>query len=365
MSLWKNLIAAAALGTIATAASAQTTLTQVWKVQADDPASPYLLSTGDGTRGMFLNTNTLSGGSLLVASRTGGNFVRRLDPATGALKTPATIPNTNYIATGSTFVINKVLAADDGTIYALSLGVNSAGQRFRIYRHADEFSEASVPVDIATDSSGTNARLGDDADIISSGTTTKILVAGSTNKGMYVFTTTDSGLTFTSISLTGSPAFPTTTPNIAWDPTIPNRFYYRDASVNFSGAYDISTTNTGVAYGSTGPNNSLPPGTPVNTFGAYSPFDIGMFNNVKSVVLAIGASTGGQVNKPILVDQLSDLTTNYVGMGSEFSGGAMSNGNAAGDVYLDSTNNVFYVLYTNNSVTKYGLPSEVSDWNMY
>lgn len=358
----KNLIAAIALGAIATAASAQTTLTQVWKVQAG--SVDYLTSTSNNTRGMFLNKNVPSGGSLLVASRDVSNSVRRLDPLTGALKSPATIPNSSYITTGTTFVINKVLAADDGVIYVLGLGTNSSGQHFRIYRHENELSEASVPVDIPTDATGTNARLGDDADIISSGTTTKILVAGSTNRGMYVFTTTDAGLSFTSVSLTGNPAFPTTTPNIAWDPLIENRFYYRDASVNISEAYDISTTSP-VATGATGPGNSLQPATPANVYGAYSPFDIGLFNNVKSIILAIGASSATQVNKPILVAQLSDLTTNYVGMGSEYSGGAAANANAAGEVYLDSANNEFYVLYTNNSVTKYALPSEVSNWSMY
>ncbi len=363
MAPLKHLLSAVIIAGLLPAAVAQTSqpLSLVWKVQADDPQSTYILSTGDAARGMFLNQNPGTGGSLLVASRHNDTFVRRLDPATGALKDPAVIPNT-YNTTGTTFAINKVVVSGDGVIYVMGLGIvnNTSEQHFRIYRHATESTPETLAADIRTDNftgngePGINKRLGDDADISGTGNDTKILVAGLAGS-LSLFTTTDGGLTFTRTDLTATPPI-TGTPHIAWDPTTPNRFFYRGTSGEQARAYDISGST---ATGATGPGNDLPSQTVAE---AYGPFDIGPVRGVKSIVLGIGPSAKDSNDKPILVFRLSDLQTDYFGLASEFTGGAKANGNGAGDVYLDSINNIVYVLYTNNSITKYTIPpAAVSD----
>lgn len=365
MSQLRNYLGALLLGALLPAAMAQEpeALVLKWKVQADDPANTYLLSTGDAARGMYLNKSAASGGSLLVASRANGNSVRRIDPATGELKSPPVIPNT-YITTGATFVINKVVVGADGAVYVMNLALASTTgeQHFRIYRHASELVPESLAASVRTDNFGSepgiNARLGDDADIIGTGNDTKILVAGSGGH-ISLFTTTDGGLTFSRTSIVTNPPV-TGTPHIAWDPTTPNRFFYRGNSGELARAYDISGTT---ATGATGPGNELPGSTAAL---AYGPFDVGMIGAEKSVVLGIGASSAGTPGKPILVARLSDLQVTYHGVGSEFTGGAKANGNGAGDVYLDSDTNEIYVLYTNNSVTKWvAPPAAVADWALY
>ncbi len=333
-------------------------LTLLWKVQADDPQSTYILSTSNAQRGMFLNPT--AGGSLLVASRDNGNFVRRLDPATGALKDPAVIPTNGYITAETTFAINKVVVSDDGVIYVMSLGVASGTQNFRIYRHPNELTAETLVHEVRTDAAGANARIGDDADIIGSGNNTKILVAGASGGGIHLFTTADNGMTWTRTQLTGNPAFPTATPHIAWDPTVPNRFWFRGAGGAPNSAYDIVGTTANAA---TGPGNVLPDAVQAP---AYGPFDVGLFDGVQSVALGIGASAATTAGKPVIVYRLSDLVETHFGIGSEFTGGAKANGNAAGDLYLDSANNVLYGLYTNNSVYKFGLTdSSVGGWSLY
>lgn len=365
----KQYLAIAIVGGAISASSAQETsapLDLLWKVQADDV--PYLLSTSHAARGLYLNHT--AGGSLLLASRDGGNLVRRLDPATGQLRNPATLPNSTYTGP-ATFIINKVVVSDDGIIYVTNLSVASTTTElhFTVYRHADEFSEATVAFVVRTDNftnvegTGINRRLGDDVDIIGSGNETKILVAGGSGGGVHLLTTTDGGLTFNRTQLTGTPAFPSVTPHISWDPIVPDRFYYRGAGGEGSQAYDISGST---ATGATGPGTTLP-GTTI-TDAAYGPFDIGLFNGVKSFALGIGASsagTEGKVHKVYRLDE-PEHQLDWYGNFAWYSGGAKGNGNAAGDVYIDSDNNEIYFLYTNNSITKYGLPgSSVGNWSIY
>lgn len=343
-----------------TVACAQTTMTQSWKVQADDVESSYIISTTlDQCRGMYLNKTVATGGSLLVASRTANALIRRLDPETGQLKDPAVMPG-GYSGTATTLGLNKVVVTDDGIIYAGSVGQAGASeQHFRIYRHNDEFSGPELVADVRTDNAGLSMRLGDDMDVVGTGNNTKILVSGYQAAGLAVFTTADNGMTFTATKITCSPAL-VGNGSISWDPDSPNRFWYRDNTPGIYRAYDI-TGNT--ATGLSGAGNELP-GAPGQQ---YCPFDIGNVHGVKSVILGIGASAATTNGKPIRVYDLANLSETYLGYGSEFQpGGSKANGNAAGDVYLDSVNNHVYVLYTNNSITKYSIPvSDVKEWGQY
>lgn len=367
----RNLLTAVIMGGLLPAAFSQTSqpLSLIWKVDAEDTASSYLKPTGNATRGMYLNTNVVSGGSLLVASRENGIAVRRIDPATGVLLIPETIPNT-YVATATTFAINKVVVNDDGIIYVMSLGTAGTAneQHFRIFRHANESTPETLAYDVRTDNftgnggPGIAARLGDDADITGTGNNTKILVAGASGGGVSLFTTTDNGMTFTRTALVGTPAFPTATPHIAWDPTTPNRFFYRGTGGEAARAYDI-TEGTDVATGASGPGNELPS---LAAAPLYGPIDIGPVLGVNSLALGIGNSAAGETNKLLLVYRLSDLQIDYFGENSQFTGGANLNGNGAGDIYIDSVNNAIYSLYTNNALTKYQVPpASVGDWSLY
>ncbi|MGI8907229.1 MAG: hypothetical protein ACR2IE_12150 [Candidatus Sumerlaeaceae bacterium] len=173
--------------------------------------------------------------------------------------------------------------------------------------------------------------------------------------------TTNSGLTFTHTLLTLSPAPPASgNVAIAWDPTVANRFWYRGSGGDPARAYDISGST---ATGASGSPNVLQDNVAAP---AYGPFDIGPFNGVDSVVLAIGASAATTNGKPVLIADLATLTTDYIIVGTEATGGAAANANASGDVYLDSAANRVYVLYTNNSVSAATLPvANVGDWSLY
>ncbi|MGI8907228.1 MAG: hypothetical protein ACR2IE_12145 [Candidatus Sumerlaeaceae bacterium] len=182
MKALNYLVMTAALASFAAAASAQTTMTLLWRQPA---GSDYMSSpTTNNCRGMFLNKTLATGGSLLVASRDNSyNGIRRLDPDTGILKTPARVPQ-SYLTTSTTFIINKVGVNDAGIVYACSLGSSGATESwFRVYRHADEFTTETLAFETRTDSAGLVKRVGDDMDVIGSGNATKIIAAG--NGGQY------------------------------------------------------------------------------------------------------------------------------------------------------------------------------------
>lgn len=332
----------AAVFSLAAVSFGQTTLTQLWKINADTQA--WLTTNTNSVRGL----SVVPGGSVLVASRDGANDIVRLDPATGTkLGTLAG----NSIFTGGYFPLNKVCVADDGAIFAgnLTTGPNYS---FKIHRWANEADAA--PVTIITETSP-SVRLGDDMSVRGSGNNTVILVSGATVGTVMKYVT--DGTTWTS-TVYGSP-FPigNVLPHIALDPDGAS-FWVR-----------TSTTNAKKYNLATGADQTFAVGSDATTADSgYGPINVVAYGSVKALTLGIGASAAGSTGKPVIVfDATRPAPSNklFQAFGSELTGGAAANGNGTGAVAIDVARNRLYSLYTNNSVSAYSLPAtSASDWNL-
>jgi len=128
------------------------------------PNSDGWLSPGEGGYAFVGTANNERGlaygnGHVYLVSRSGGNNVRRLDPATGAdLASPLDMTGVS----GGTFAINNAAVNSDGSIYVNNLttaaAATGAGQ-YKIYRWATEGSAPTVAY--AGDGALAGARIGD------------------------------------------------------------------------------------------------------------------------------------------------------------------------------------------------------------
>jgi hypothetical protein len=334
---------------LAGAASAQTTLTQVWKIQADDPAYTFFTSTdalGSSLRGAAVNKQTT--GSVLAAAVQGGVAIYRIDKATKALRTPSTVPGPFTVASTGARLMNKVVVTDDGVVYSCPLSTTGA---FKIWRNADELTAAT---DAYAEAAPVASRMGDDMSVTGTGNGTKILIAQSGLATLARFTTTDGGLTFAKSIITPTGPAVSATPSVAWDPNGTD-YWFRNTGTTGAQKYN-GTTNAGLG------------GLSGDTAGAYGPIDVAAYDAKTLVGVGIGASAASQIGKPIqFFDVASAATPLYQGFDSEFSpGGAKVNANGQGDVMFDAPASRVYVLYTNNSLSAYSLPTAtVGDWNLY
>ena len=125
------------------------------------------LGTANNERGIAFGNN-----HVYLVSRSGGNFIRRLDPLSGAdLGSPLDTTG----VTGGTFAVSSVGVGGDGAIYVANLTTNSSTSPFKIYKWATEATTSPPAVFSGPTLSG--ARVGDDLAIIGSGSSTR-LVAG-------------------------------------------------------------------------------------------------------------------------------------------------------------------------------------------
>src|SRR5438094_3293292 len=83
------------------------------------------LGTANNERGLAFGN-----GHVYLVSRTGGNFVRILDPLTGA---DLGSLNTTGI-TGGTFAVNAAVTGSDGEIYVANLTTQSTTSPLKVYR---------------------------------------------------------------------------------------------------------------------------------------------------------------------------------------------------------------------------------------
>lgn len=351
MRTTKLLVLAAVTTGVVASVHAQTTMTQLFKVE--DSTSLAWLAGGDLTRGLTYNATS---GNVLVADRdsTFGNKVHVLDAATGA-EIGTGLDNSAYA--GGNHVVSKVGADSAGVVYVCNLAIAAAN--FKIYRHANEAAPSTEAVNLAS----APARLGDGMSVTGSGIGTKIMVNGFTGfgGGFQVFTTAD-GLTYTGASI--SPAgVPTTNLYAKWDtngsdywvsklyadfevPSIINQFNSSDANI---GSFTLGATG---AYGGYEVANVSFLSGPVkimgNTPGSYLAAATGIYGAVHSIV-------GATATQIFTTEDLAKT------------GGAVANGNGTGDVGIDSAGKRIYYLYTNNSVSGWQMPNSagVGDWNLF
>ena len=174
-------------------------LTPVWRLLPGD--RPYITpfstdaQTRDLERGMAYNPVT---GHLLVGSRWTSPLVKGIfivDAATGAHIGELNNASNNVV--GGTIVMTRVVAADDGAIYACNFGTLSDANPLKIYRWANESASDPTIAYQGNPVSGiaANQQWGKNMIIRGAGTNTQILMDTRTTV-LALFTTTD-GVNFT------------------------------------------------------------------------------------------------------------------------------------------------------------------------
>lgn len=124
------------------------------------------LGTGNFERGLAYGN-----GHVYLVSRTGGNFVRILNPITGA-----DLGGLNMTGiSGGTYAVNMIGVGGDGAIYVGNLTIQSTTSPFKIYRWANEGSAPTVAYSGNAGLAG--SRAGDTLAAIGGGSST-LLAAG-------------------------------------------------------------------------------------------------------------------------------------------------------------------------------------------
>ncbi len=341
---------------VAGASHGQSVLTNVWKV--DGEADTFFPASGDTARGMALNPFT---GNLLIASRSEGAAVRRIDADTGDLLDPDPVLPGDYDQ-GGLFPVNKVGVADDGVIYVANLALTATGDpNFVIYRHADEATAPTVAYTIDTnDAQAPFTRLGDGFAVHGSGVDTLIAVGAAGSTDAFLFTTTD-GETFTFDSAIDVGA---DSRNIKFDPE-GDALWHRVSGGGDTTAYalDGSGAVSGMVFG------------PVAiTTGA---FDVAYDGNERfhaGVPGNFGSGNSGQedhfgdiiaLSDPDVVAFRTEFGLEH-GADSDGPGSSSDNLNAAGDAVIDLDNGRVYFNYTNNSYSAWEFEiTSVGDWTIY
>jgi len=155
------------------------------------------LGTGNNERGLAYGN-----GHVYLVSRSGGSFIRRLDPATGAdLGSPLSTTGVS----GGTFAVNTAAVGSDGSIYVnnLTTASDTSTNAFKVYRWATE--GATPTTAYSSDGGLPGARVGD-----SLATNGSVLVAGygsapsvAGNNGYAIIDPTTA--TATKVGFTGTP----------------------------------------------------------------------------------------------------------------------------------------------------------------
>jgi hypothetical protein len=351
----KKILAVAAV-TLALAAAAYAqppySMTNLWKVDAGGTFSWF--TTGDGTRGLTYNPAT---DTVLVVTRTGGNAVYRLDPATGSAKTPASLDVTG-VATG-TFPVNLINPLSDGKLILTNMA--SATSTFKIYTYT---SESATPTNSYNEANVT-VRYGDSASVKGSGSNIQVLVSGSGTPTVAVFSSTDSGASFTKQDITLDVPL-AGIPYVGWDPTDSAAFFHRKAN---SG--DLVTSLTRYVISGTNATRDTTFGEKLVSVSGGGVFDVKLTAN--SNLLIASPQTGAAANATNRLGYIHHLPSETLlaqtASGLEKTGGANANGNGSGAAYMDLAGKRAFFLYTNNSISAWQIPTEVAsgvaDWNLY
>ncbi|MBX3730939.1 MAG: hypothetical protein KF858_17315 [Candidatus Sumerlaeia bacterium] len=312
------------------AAPAQTNLEPLFRVNADG-SLPWF-RTDSTTRGMAM----APGGSLLVADREPTTAIYRLDPATG--RQIGTMNMTGV--SGGTFAINKVVAADDGRIYACSMGMT--GTEFKIYSWANE---SANPVQVFRLQA--NARWGDGFAVGGVGGATRFIVTGSDNPEILIIEDPDGDGTFASRTLTPSAPGITGIQEAAWDPRS-GHFWLRQSTGGSANAFRFhpkTAVGTGVTMGTAAGCGAI----------ALARAAREEFLMAVSPAFFRDGETGfrGLIFAPsrpgTAVFQTSQELQNP--------GGAAANINGSAESVFDPVGSRVYFLVANNSITGWTLPA--------
>jgi hypothetical protein len=165
----------------------------LWEIAAADVTH---FSTNNLTRGIAYNP---ASSNILVATRSGGTAVQKINPATGLVTGTLNVTGIS----GGTFAINIIVVTDDGVVYACNLAGDASTSPFRIYRWANE---SSVPTVAYSGNPTVGAlRWGDMLVVRGTGTGTQIWGSGGPSQGHAAIFKTADGSTFTPTPLTINP----------------------------------------------------------------------------------------------------------------------------------------------------------------
>ncbi len=352
----KLTLTLAAVGAAVAAASYAAppyTMTQIWKADAGGSLLAWFLNDNN-TRGLCYYEPS---DTLLVPDRGPANAVYRLDPATAAAKTPNAL-NVTGVSLG-TIQLNLINATSDGKLFLTN--VAAATSTFKIYYYANE---TAAPV-TAYSEANVSVRYGDSVDVKGSGSNIELLVSGSGNPNVAVFTSTDGGATFTKQDITLNTALVGTT-YVKWDPQASDAFYARKAA---STGTETSALKRYTISGTAGTSDTV--------FGAKLPlagvgaFDVKVTPGSHLIVANTFANaTAGASNlKGTVYHVASQTLLAETAAGLEAGSAANTNLNGSGAAAIDLTNKRVFFLYTNNSISAWNLPNEVAsgvgDWNLY
>lgn len=276
------------------------------------------LGTANNERGMAYGN-----GELYLVSRSGGNFIRRLDPLTGAdLGAPLDVTGIS----GGTFAVTKIAVATDGAIYVNNLQTAmSASAAFKVYRWAND---AAAPTTVFSGNALTGARLGDSTLAVSGSGSSTLLYSGfanspaiAGNNGYAVIDPTTG--TSTAVGFVGTP---------------PNAGDFRlgltiGPSGQVWGNQGTSALRETSFVGSVG--TLLGTGTGLNVGGAERPMSFAVVNGLS---LLATISTGDSTVR--IYDASNPLSLVLLGSKNNTSGALSANSNATGDVaWGDVTDN--------------------------
>jgi hypothetical protein len=302
--------------------------------------TPYaFLGTANNERGI-----AFAGGNVYLVSRSGGSFIRQLDPTTGADLGALTTTGVS----GGTFAVDMAAAGGDGALYVGNLQGNIGGGAYKVYKWAPGFTTSTAPTTAINDTTSLpGARLGDDLAAIGSGSSTRLVAGFNTspavagNNGYAVIDPTAG--TSTVIAFSGTP------PNAG------------DFSLGITFGQDanhVLGTKTGGAYGYSSYTGAL--GTLLANVTLPFTSGIGQPGNTAERLMAY-AVIGGI---PILAEQstgdghvslynVSDpanpvwITSGITQLSSN------ANANATGELawhIIDANNAILYAMNTNNGI---------------
>jgi hypothetical protein len=331
---------AVGLVALAATAAAQTQLNPVWKITATAQTGTITNSTVTGSRGVGYNPAT---GNLLLAT---GAAVRRIRSSDGVDIGTMSVTGVS----GGTRAINKVVPASDGVIWGCNL---DTGATLRIYRWANETAVPVLVYDEPVNGGGTAVREGDDMDVIGTGLNTRIIVVGSGVTVVSKFTWDGTVLTRTVATPTGV-AFSGSGQQVQWDPSGDGSYWWMTTSA--ANIYKYTAGNVGAIIGA------------VDT--ARQPFAITVAPENTAdrwYSQGNGAIAGGTANPVTAARKITGGTTlgsklfeyNYTALGAINAGSAVANASGGGDVIHDNANHSVYILYVDNSLTKFTHPQLV------
>jgi len=266
------------------------------------------LGTGNLERGMAYGN-----GQLYLVSRSGGNFVRRLDALTGAdLGSPLDVTG----IAGGTFAVNKIAVAADGAIYVNNLTTQSSTSPFKVYRWGND---AATPTVAFSGDVIPGARIGDSSlGVIGSGASTTVVTG-------FAAATNTSGLN--GYGLIDPTAGSSTAVGFAGTPPAVGDFRLGLTVGPAGQVWGLVGSQTLRETSFAGSSGTLL-GTATGIFSiAERPMSFAVVNGL-SVLATI--STGDSTVR--VYDASNPLALILLGSGTTTSGALTSNGNATGDV---------------------------------